>query len=345
VSTTAQNPQIQQLVDASNAHVAQRTDDSVPVAKDEATSTVNEAGPRAATHSAAHALSTDVGKDMTEQASKATAMTAPATTGKSGIQADADQSQSAADLPTDETAPIVSVKHVTDTGSVHHAAVHNQAASTSQTAKPASSQESASGTLGPTGTARQGSSSGGSSQQHGKKGEETSTPVTPIAEVGTKPTSSVASTKTEATSSDHQIDRTALVRQVSDKLQALAATRSGEGVVVELAPKALGSITLTVKTLASGMDAHIAATDDHVRKALEQSSPELIQAMQNRGYQVSSVTVSSQTSTTTDGFHQQQQFQSRTRQQTGTLNESANQETNDQTAYRPTSTSLVDISI
>jgi flagellar hook-length control protein FliK len=64
---------------------------------------------------------------------------------------------------------------------------------------------------------------------------------------------------------------------------------------------------MTVKTQGGSVDASISASDDQVRKAIELSRPDLVQAMQNRGYHLTHITVSSETGSTGHGSPQQQQ--------------------------------------
>ncbi len=282
---------------------------------------------------------------------------AAATSGKElPVSGKHDQVKSASDaktamvLPKDAAAPIVSVKRIAETtGQQQDASVRPsevkpasqpKAAAGSQGSDIASIQSAASGS-------KHGASFGDGSRQRNNGQRSATPPSGSVTSVSAKASGSGQIEKPAEITANQGLDRAALVRQVADKLQALAASRSKEGVVVQLAPKALGSITLTLKNLGSGMEAHIAASDEHVRKALEQSRPDLIQSMQTRGYQVSSVTVSAQTSGSTDGSHHPQGFQPRP--QNSAPNDPTTQRPNDQPTDQATNLprplSGVDISI
>jgi hypothetical protein len=111
-------------------------------------------------------------------------------------------------------------------------------------------------------------------------------------------------------------DLNLVVRQITDRLELLAATRPKNGVTVQLQPARLGSITLTVKSVGSNVEAHISASNDEVRTALEQNRPLLGQLMQERGLKLDSVSIAAQTATTShrqpQGQASQQQQQSQT---------------------------------
>jgi flagellar hook-length control protein FliK len=85
-------------------------------------------------------------------------------------------------------------------------------------------------------------------------------------------------------------------------MELLAATRPKNGVTILLQPEDLGNVVMTVKNLGGSVEAHISASDDRVRTALEQNGSLLVQAMDHRGIKLESVTVSAQS--------QQQQQQS-----------------------------------
>lgn len=117
-------------------------------------------------------------------------------------------------------------------------------------------------------------------------------------------TDKAANVRTEA-----PIDRKQMhlvVRQLADRMELLAATRPKNGVTIQLQPEDLGNVVMTIKNLGGAVEAHISASDDRVRSALEQNGSMLVQAMDQRGIKVESVTVSAQA--------QQQQQQASTPQ-------------------------------
>lgn len=191
------------------------------------------------------------------------------------------------ELPKDPETPIVSVKQIAQPAPEAPQPV--KPVSTTPKSEPATPEIAATAKAA-TGAGGQSTSFGGGGRQRSPSDRQSA--PTPIA------TGQVSAAKTQAVIKPAELeglkglDRVSLVRQVADKLQALAASRSKEGVIVQLAPKALGTITLTVKSQGSSVDANISATDDQVRKAIELSRPDLAQAMQSRGYHLISVTVS-----------------------------------------------------
>jgi|GEM_PF-3716464 len=103
--------------------------------------------------------------------------------------------------------------------------------------------------------------------------------------------------------------RAAVVRQVADKLQMMVAARSQATTTIQLAPKALGTITLSIKNLNGEIDTQISASNDHVRTALEHSRPDLAGAIQSKGYQVGNISVSGGSSKSSSGNSAQNQPQ------------------------------------
>lgn len=84
-----------------------------------------------------------------------------------------------------------------------------------------------------------------------------------------------------------------VVRQVLDRIDALAASK-GRKVTVHLDPKEFGSITLVVGRRGGEVDAEIYASNDRVRQALETNRPNLAAGLDQRGIQLSSMTVGSE---------------------------------------------------
>lgn len=137
--------------------------------------------------------------------------------------------------------------------------------------------------------------SGSKKSETGSKGSDTDVSVPTVNAVATTETKAATAVEApKAADAANNVDRTQLVRQVSDRIQLLAATRPKEGVVVHLDPPDMGSLSLIVKAGVHGVDASISASNDHVRKALEQSRSELGQSLQNRGITLNSVNVTSQ---------------------------------------------------
>ncbi|MBX3118795.1 MAG: flagellar hook-length control protein FliK [Fimbriimonadaceae bacterium] len=115
------------------------------------------------------------------------------------------------------------------------------------------------------------------------------------------PTSSVQQiSKAEAAKEVRTLDPVTtnhVIRQVADRLEALAAARPKNGVTIHLEPFDLGKITMTIKSSGHDVDAQISASNEAVRVALESNRPMLQQALDQRGINLVNVDVSGQTLT------------------------------------------------
>jgi flagellar hook-length control protein FliK len=277
------------------------------------------------------------------------AISKPVSVDKPDVQADAKAAQKPAPqvLPADPVAPITSVK-ATPTATVQNEPGKSELGSNGP--QPVKQTSSGSGTksdvatvdpvagAAKVGSQSKGGGSFGSSSRQSKQDKPSETPISVLATTSATKTGAV---KAPTGVTELQgLDRTALVKQVADKMQAIAASRSKDGVIVQLAPKALGTITVTLKTAGSGMDAHLVASNDQVRKALEQSRPDLVQTMGNRGYKLTTVTVSQESASTTSGNKQQlpnQQRQSTQTRQTAVATNPSESVSTAMAADRPSS--------
>jgi hypothetical protein len=113
-----------------------------------------------------------------------------------------------------------------------------------------------------------------------------------------------------------QTDLKAVIKQVSDRIEILAA-RPREAVTIHLKPQDLGTITLTVKAVGNLIDTQIAASDQGVRQALEQNHSHLAASLEQRGFTVNQISVSNTSglNTETQARHQQNQQQQQPNQQ------------------------------
>jgi flagellar hook-length control protein FliK len=73
----------------------------------------------------------------------------------------------------------------------------------------------------------------------------------------------------------------------------MAATRARQGITIRLNPEDLGTISMTVRSLGGAIDAQMSASHDHVRTALEQHRPYLVQQLEQRGLTLGSLTIQS----------------------------------------------------
>ncbi|MEJ5169837.1 MAG: flagellar hook-length control protein FliK [Fimbriimonadales bacterium] len=85
------------------------------------------------------------------------------------------------------------------------------------------------------------------------------------------------------------------LRQLSDRILLLATSRRKDPVVVRLEPRDLGVLTITVHQAENQVEATVAASNDQVRAALQQTAPVLQQSLEARGLQLASLNIESQT--------------------------------------------------
>ncbi len=98
-----------------------------------------------------------------------------------------------------------------------------------------------------------------------------------------------------------------VINQVADRIEYLAAAKPRGGVTIHLDPKELGSITLVVKQVNGAVDAQVMTENSQVREALTTHQPQLGIALENRGLNLNSITVSGQSQLGADA--QRQAFQ------------------------------------
>ena len=121
--------------------------------------------------------------------------------------------------------------------------------------------------------------------------------------------------KAEPTGQVSTAQRTLIMRQVADKIELLSAARPKGGVMIQLQPADLGSITLILHGDRSDLQAQVVSENDKVRTALQQAHPDLVQHLGQRGVTLTSMSVTTHnntnsTSTSTDsGKSNQQQRQ------------------------------------
>ncbi len=83
----------------------------------------------------------------------------------------------------------------------------------------------------------------------------------------------------------------AILRQVADRLEALAASHAGRKVTIRLEPESLGSITLVVRQTRNDVSAEVYASHESVRAALDVNRPMLASSLEQRGIQLGAMTV------------------------------------------------------
>ncbi len=95
----------------------------------------------------------------------------------------------------------------------------------------------------------------------------------------------------------------AVIRQLTDRIEFMAAAKPKDGIVIHLQPSELGSVSMVVKTAGKMVDAQIFASNSNVREALEQSKSQLAESVQHRGYQLNAVTVGAQAQNSGNSQH------------------------------------------
>ena len=104
--------------------------------------------------------------------------------------------------------------------------------------------------------------------------------------IGSTSARTVATEKPEAGPDRPLLDRHLIVRQVAERIESLVAARPKDGVTIHLEPRDLGTVTLVVKGVVSALDVQVTASDERVRKDLDASRPELVQALAPRGIEL-----------------------------------------------------------
>ncbi len=89
---------------------------------------------------------------------------------------------------------------------------------------------------------------------------------------------------------------TMIAKQVSERIQLLAAGRNGEQVTLQINPKDFGAITMTVNAVGKTISTLISTENSSVRHALNANRQEIESSLVQKGYSAASVSVSSQTS-------------------------------------------------
>lgn len=89
----------------------------------------------------------------------------------------------------------------------------------------------------------------------------------------------------------------AVVRQLVDRLEFLAAARAPKEVVIRLEPRELGSLLVSIRQSGGEVETHIQATEPSVRAALLDNRPNLDRALLNKGLSLGNVTVGQESST------------------------------------------------
>lgn len=85
-----------------------------------------------------------------------------------------------------------------------------------------------------------------------------------------------------------------VVKQVTERIEHLAAMRSTETVTVKLEPFELGTITLSIRSSEGNIETRIAASNDQVRQALELNGAQLSRALEGKGLTLSQMSVAHQ---------------------------------------------------
>lgn len=137
----------------------------------------------------------------------------------------------------------------------------------------------------------------GDTASGGKEGKSSSKdPVLNLTETQAPQDAAVAKTSdvqpaAQAATPISNEQRDVAFRQVSDRLELLAASRPREAVTINLHPVDLGSVTVVLKIDGGKMAAELFASHDGVRDALKQDADQLATGLQSRGVAMTQVTV------------------------------------------------------
>ncbi len=82
-----------------------------------------------------------------------------------------------------------------------------------------------------------------------------------------------------------------VVQQTVDRIEAMAIQRPMSQVVIHLNPEHLGEIAIKVRMMGNRSEAEITATDERVVQALDGNRPQLVQAIESKGFALSSLTM------------------------------------------------------
>ena len=104
----------------------------------------------------------------------------------------------------------------------------------------------------------------------------------------------------------------------------LAAARPKNGVTVHLSPENFGTVTVVVKAIGRTVDTQLFASEDRVREALDQNQTRLTEAMNSRGFQLQSVSVSQQSNNSTSS-QANRDWQNQTAQREGSASQQNSQ--------------------
>lgn len=95
-----------------------------------------------------------------------------------------------------------------------------------------------------------------------------------------------------------------MVKQVANHIETLALTKPGQAVTIQLRPEGLGDVTVVVKSLGTGIEATLTASNESVRTALSDNRDALTQAATVKGFNLVSVHVAGQSSTNSNSGSQ-----------------------------------------
>lgn len=89
-----------------------------------------------------------------------------------------------------------------------------------------------------------------------------------------------------------EIEPRAIGHRIAERIEEMFASRRSGTVTIQLDPKDLGSITLTVRSFGNRVDAEIGATHEGVRAALAENRQQLSQSIESRGLSLGQLSLS-----------------------------------------------------
>ncbi len=100
-----------------------------------------------------------------------------------------------------------------------------------------------------------------------------------------------------------------IVKQVSDRLDQVLASRRNGSIVVHLEPRELGQITVNIRQFGTRVDAEITTSNAQVRENLESGRQQLVQQVESKGLSLGSLNVNSQDAGMNGGKNPQENLQ------------------------------------
>ena len=124
-------------------------------------------------------------------------------------------------------------------------------------------------------------------QTPGQTGQNQPDPNAAAPTIATSPMVQGPSAPTPITAPLDSAQRIDVVKQVANHIETMAVNKSNQEVTIQLRPEGLGDVTVVVKSLGTGIEATLTASNDNVRAALSDNRDALTQAATAKGFNLS----------------------------------------------------------